>query len=102
MLLTRVELEFRKTGIRGALNRGIGDQRAVVVHLAVDQVVVRERRRLVRSHDLLDNLEVLGVISVAEHDWPKIVVVLNLRGTMYNHRSNKTSSVLSAVVRVVP
>ena len=40
MLLAGVELELRKTGIGGAVNRGIGDQRAIVIHLAVDQIVV--------------------------------------------------------------
>ena len=102
VFLPGVELEFGKTGIRGAVNRGIGDQRAIVVHLAVDEVVVGEGWRLTHSHDLLNNLKVLGVIVVAEHDRSKIVVVLDLGGPVDNHRPNKTCGILSTVVRVIP
>lgn len=84
------------------MNGGISDQRAVVIHFAVDQVVVGEWWRLTDSHYLLNNLEVLSVVCIAEHDWSKVIVVLNLRGTVNDHRSNQATSILSAVVRMIP
>lgn len=42
------------------------------------------------------------MVPIAEHDWADIDVVLDLRGTVDNHRSSKTSGILSAVVRMIP
>ena len=42
------------------------------------------------------------MIPIAEHDWAYIDVVRDLRGTVNDHRSSKTSGVLSAVVRMIP
>lgn len=77
-------------------------QRAIVIHLPVDEVIVREWWRITGVHDLFDELEILGVIQIAEHDWPNIIIVCLLRRAMNNHWPNNTSRILSAIMGVVP
>lgn len=102
MLLSRVELELGETGVWCA-SLAVSYQGAVVVHFAVDEVVVGEWRGAWRClHDLFDNLEIFGVIVVAEQYWSEVIVVWRLRRAMDDHGSNQASCILSAVVRVIP
>lgn len=97
-----MEFEFGETGIRYT-RLTICNEGAVVVHLAVDEVVVRERRSACRClHNLFDDLFIWGMIPIAKQDWSNIIIVGNMRRTMNNHGSSQASSVLSAVVRVIP
>ena len=101
-LLSRMELEFGETGI-GCTLLTICDERAIVVHLAVDEIVVREKRSACNCrHDLFDNLKIFCMIPIAKQDRPEIIIIGNVRWTVDNHSASQTSSVLRAVVRVIP
>lgn len=97
----------------------VSDQRAVVVHLSIDQVAIRERRRTARSlHDLLDDIIIVSVVPISEKDRANINIIWNILGAVDDHgcatlaetsalvmprlTSDKTGIVLSAVVRVIP
>lgn len=100
VLLARLEAEFRNTSVRRA---GVGGVSTWVVHLAVDQVVVGERRKTgLGVHDLPDQVEVLVVEPVREDDRSLVLIVLRVRRTMDDHSSEGTAGVLCAVVTVVP
>ena len=102
VLLPGVELELGEARVRRA-GLAVGDQGAVVVHLAVDQIVVRERRGpRGRLHDLFDNLEILRVVMIAEQHRSDVVIIGHLRRAVNDHGSHQTGGVLGAVVRVIP
>lgn len=107
VLLSRRELEVRKTGI--GLARGARcDEGAVVVHLSVDQVVVRRAgsndRLKIGAHDLLHNIVVVAVVPVLKENRADVdVIVLFFReGSVDDHRSKQASVVLSTVMSVPP
>ena len=96
------ELKLGNTSVRSA-RYSSGSFRAVVIHLAVDQVIVRSWRRSWRcADDLFDNLEIFGMIPVRKHDGADIDVVRFVLWSVYNHGSGKATSILSTVVRVIP
>ena len=65
VLLSRVEFELGETCVRRASLTG-GDQGAIVVHLAIDEIVVGEWWGASGClHDLFDNLEIFGMIPIA-------------------------------------
>lgn len=64
MCLAACELELGYAGIGCTVGTVGGYLAAVVIHLAVDQVVVRERRRLPHSDSLLNEVKVGCVIPV--------------------------------------
>ena len=103
MLLASREMEFGKTSIVRAW-RSIGDEGAVVIHLPIDQIVVRFWRylRKVRTHYLFYDLIVRLVVVVRQKYGAKVnVIVCTFRSVDY-HRSKKTAGVLGAVMRMVP
>lgn len=119
MLLARGEFEFGETSI-GCASLSGSDQGAVVVHLSVDQIAVREWRRAARCcHDLLNEIIVIRVVPIREKDWADINVIWYVLGAMNDYgcptlaerlparvaprlTSNKAGVVLSAVMGVVP
>ena len=97
-----MELELGETRVRRA-SLAIGNQGTIVIHLAVDEIVVREWRGTWRCfHDLFDNLEILRVIMVAEQHWSDVIIIGHLRRAMDDHGSHQASGILSAIVRVIP
>lgn len=101
MLFSGVKLELGETSVRCARLASC-NQGAVVVHLAIDEIVVGEWWGTIRRHDLFDKLKILGMVPIAEQYWAEVIIVCDLGRTMNNHRSNETSRILSTVVRVIP
>ena len=103
--LARLELELGNTCVWCALGAG-GGVLARIVHLAVDEDVVRERWELVLrcwSHDRLDQAEPIRVKPIVDHDRAKVLIVLDVVvGTVDDERTEDTSGELSRVVGVVP
>ena len=101
--LARLELELGNTGIWCA---GSAVLRARVVHLAVDQVVVTLWQRRIgscRSHNVLHNVIVVSVVPIGKHHGSEILIVVSIVvRTVNDHRAEKTTSSLRAVVRVIP
>lgn len=103
VLVSRRELEFGKTSIVRA-RRSISDERAIVIHLAIDQIVDGFRRYHgeIRTHHLLYEVIILLMIIVRQQNWTDIdVVVCAIRSVDYQ-RSKNTTGILCTVVRMVP
>lgn len=64
MCLAACELELGYAGVGRTSRAASRNFTAVEIHFAVDQIVVRQRRRLIYTHDLFDNIKVLGVKPV--------------------------------------
>lgn len=99
------ELEHRKTSIVGAGSVVAGSfGRAIKVHLAIDEVVVRTRSRIAtRLHDAFNDLEIWSVEPILKKDWPEIdIIVALLVRPMDNHGSKNSSCVLRGVMAMIP
>ena len=103
MLLASRELKLRKTGVVRAW-RSISDKRAVVVHLPIDQIIIRSRRYIskIRTHYIFYELIVRLVIIVRQQYWAKVNVVVCALRAVDDHWSNEATGVLCAVVRMIP
>jgi len=101
VLLSRLECELGDTSIRRAVSGAI---RAWVIHLAVDEIVVRCGRKPTLggwSHDLLNEIKVTGMIPIIQQDWAKIDVVSVRFGAVDDHWTKSTAHILGAVMAVV-
>ena len=103
MFLSGRKVKFGKAGVVRA-RRSIGDERAIITHLSIDQIIVRLWRylRKVRTHYFLYDLIVRLVIIVRQEDRSKINVIVRALRPVNYHRSQNTSGVLGAVMRMVP
>ena len=103
MFFARLELEFRETCIVRA--RGpISDERAIVVHFPIDQVINGLGRDFaeISTHNLFDKMIVFFMKVVCEQDGTEVFVVLHVRWTVNDHWAYQTTSILCAVMGVVP
>ena len=89
-----LEPEFRDACIRGACGTA-RDQGAVVVHFAVDEIVVGTFRGW-RGHslDFFHDLEVLLMVVVGEQDGPNVYIVRCVFGPVDDHSSEGTGDIL--------
>jgi len=103
MSLALGEPELGQAGV-GRAGCAVGHQRTVVVHLAVNHVAISQRppKRLVRTHDTVEELLVVFVIPLCQDDRAKVNVVLCRYGAVDDDRANQPTNVLGAVVGVVP
>lgn len=83
--------------------------RAVIVHLAVDEVVVARRgvgparrHHIVGRHRLADQISIVVVIPVSEHDRAQVCHIIGVVRAIDHQRPVSPTSVLRRVVRVIP
>ena len=103
MLLPRSKMKFGKASVVRTW-RSIGNERAIVIHLPIDQIVVRFWRYLckIRTRYIFYDLIVRLVIIVRQKYRAQINVIVCASRPVDYHRSKKTSGVLGAVMRMVP
>lgn len=103
MLLAGCELEFRKSSVVDT-RRTVGDERAIVIHLPIDEIVnaFRRHKTQIRAHYFLDDVVVLLVVVVCQQDGTEIDIVLHVLGTVDDHWADQAAGVLRAVVGMIP
>jgi hypothetical protein len=93
MFLARLEAELGDTSIGHAWKSGV---LARVVHLSVDQVVVRDGNAAV--HGSIYQGEVISVIPIGQHDGANINVIWFSLRSLNDDWAESTSGILSAVM----
>ena len=103
MRLPGGEMEFGKSSIVRT-RRSISNERAIVVHFSVDQIVIRFRccQREICTHDIFDDRKVRLVIVVRQQYRAEIDVIACVSWAIDYHGSQQTTGVLCAIVRMVP
>ena len=101
MLLARDEAELGNPGIGGAL-AAVGDEGAVEVHFAIDEIVVRGWSSTTRGHDAPDDAEIFFMVPIVQQDRAHISIIGGVLGSVDDHRAEQTSGVLTGVMRMIP
>lgn len=103
MSLAAGEFEFGYPGIGCTAGAARWDCAAVKVHLAVDEVVVGDSRRLTHCNRLFDEVEVRRMVPVGQQYWSDVYIIEDvLMRTVDDHGAKETSCILGAIVGMIP
>lgn len=101
----RVKLEMSQGSV-GSTLCAVGDLRAIVVILSVDQVVIGRRHVFLeivgdRNH-FLDNRKIIFVVIITEHNRSEVDIIFSMLWAVNDHGAEESIHSLSRVMPVVP